>query len=331
MNDRSLLSPERCRRVIYVMGAGRSGSTVLNALLGAHPQAVGVGELEQYLLPHQGGVNGQLCSCRQVHLRCVFWGEVFRRWQAAEHGVDVESFVALQAKYSDFRGFGHVRWLRLSFNGRRNTAAFTRYLNATVRLLDAIAETAGCPVIIDSSKNPLRAALLAQIPSLDLRIVHLVRDGRAVTWSRQKTYKKDELSGVQRDFRPVPAWYSAVHWATVNAIAAAVRRRFHERAVVVRYEDLVRDPRSVLMHIGTCAGLDMTPVVDLLQSGREIPVGHTIAGNRLRMAGAIRLCADTEWTVKLPRRDRRTCWSLAGWMLKRYGYAREESECGRAA
>lgn len=331
MSDCSHVNPDRCERVIYVMGAGRSGSTVLNALLGAHPQAVGVGELEQYLLPHQGGLEAQLCSCRLIHLQCPFWGEVYRRWQAAGHGVDSETFVALQAKYSDFRGFGQFRWLRLLSNARRRTRSFESYLAATAALFDAIAATAGCGIIVDSSKNPLRAALLMQIESLDLRVVHLVRDGRAVAWSRKKTYRKDQLAGVQRDFRPVPTWYSAAHWTTVNAIAASVRRRFRERAVVVRYEDLVRNPESVLGTIGACAGLDMTPVVELLRSGREIPLGHTIAGNRLRMNGTIRLRADTEWTVKLPPRDRRTCWSLAGWMLKKYGYTREECETGRAA
>ncbi|RMG33410.1 MAG: sulfotransferase [Planctomycetota bacterium] len=315
-------------RVIYVMGAGRSGSTVLSALLGAHPQVIGVGELEQYLLPHQGGLDGQLCSCRRWHLQCPFWREVFDRWQSAGHGVDPQTFVAWQARYSDFRGLGHLRWLRLIGNGVRCSASFERYLAATEALLRAIAETAGRSVIVDSSKNPLRALLLGRISDLDVRVVHAVRDGRAVAWSRKKTYRKDELSGVQREFRSLPAWYTATHWSLVNAIASLVRRRFADHAALIRYEDLVTEPEATLERLGQSVGLDMRPVIDDVRHGREIPVGHMIAGNRLRMSGVIRVRADTEWIRKLPARDRRTCWIIAGWLLKRYGYTRQ-GECTR--
>jgi hypothetical protein len=49
-------------------------------------------------------------------------------------------------------------------------------------------------------------------------------------------------------------------------------------------------------------------------------VGHAVAGNRLRMAGAIRLKPDMEWAHKLSPRDKRIFWLLAGWLAKQYGY-----------
>ena len=54
-----------------------------------------------------------------------------------------------------------------------------------------------------------------------------------------------------------------------------------------------------------------------------MPVGHQIAGNRLRMQGAVRLRGDSEWTQAMPVADRDACWRLAGWYARRYGYSRD--------
>jgi len=52
-------------------------------------------------------------------------------------------------------------------------------------------------------------------------------------------------------------------------------------------------------------------------------VRHTIAGNRMRMAGRVRLRADVEWQEKMSPWDRWLCWTLAGWKLRQYGYEKD--------
>ena len=65
-------------RVIYIMGAGRSGSTVLDTVLGNHFQIESVGELAN--LPKFAWINGEYCACGERGNACLFWEEVRLKW-----------------------------------------------------------------------------------------------------------------------------------------------------------------------------------------------------------------------------------------------------------
>ena len=54
------------------------------------------------------------------------------------------------------------------------------------RTYAAIAQVSGRRVVIDSSKHASLAFCLSTSPALDLRVVHVIRDSRAVaySWSR---------------------------------------------------------------------------------------------------------------------------------------------------
>src|SRR5690554_2882613 len=58
-------------RVIYIAGYGRSGSTVLAAVLGSHPEIVSAGELaaaaDEWFDP------ARCCSCGRPYAGCEFW------------------------------------------------------------------------------------------------------------------------------------------------------------------------------------------------------------------------------------------------------------------
>ena len=160
------------------------------------------------------------------------------------------------------------------------------------------------------------------MPGIDLRFVHLVRDLRGVAWSQSKPYARDDKGGVQRDMPGKPVWDTIAKWTLANTLASTVRKRLDSKAVLLRYEDLVSDPVEALSRMETALGLNLTDLAAAVAAGEPMEVGHTIAGNRLRMAGAIKLRADLEWTRRLPERDRRRCWAVAGWLLKQYQYRR---------
>ena len=64
-------------------------------------------------------------------------------------------------------------------------------------------------------------------------------------------------------------------------------------------------------------------VNDRINNGDIISVGHTIAGNRARMARVVKLNADYQWRESLSIRDKKKFDSFAGWLLSRYGYDRQ--------
>ena len=302
-------------RVIYIMGVGRSGSTVLDTVLGNQADAVSVGELHN--LPRLGWVGNNYCACGQRCESCEFWNAVSAKWQA-NTSVSVDAFIAAQQKFEFFRklGIGKWGWLR----DPAPSAEFVDFQNHTRELFAAIREVSGRSVIVDSSKNPLRAALLAQTPGIELSVVHLVRDGRAVAWSQKKAYKKDEKAGIQVPFYSKPIWRTISYWAAVGSICDRIQADLKERCQLVRYEDFVTQPQQALAQIANLTGLDFDSVSERLALGEALDIGHTVAGNRVRMSGHVKLKADLEWTAKLPKMARQICWSLAGWKLKQYGY-----------
>lgn len=302
-------------RVVYILGSGRSGSTVLDTVLGHHAEVVGVGELGGMHRAVQ--VNNEYCACGCRGQACPFWTAVLKHWEAAVGPARAAAYRRLQQR---FERLGIAALVRLNAARFAPTRAWRRYLHLTHELYRAIAAVSGRKVVVDSSKNPLRAAVLAHIPELDLRLVHLVRDGRAVAWSVKKPLSKNESGGVHQSLPGRPAWRTIGYWVAVNLLAEQVKRRAGVRSTLIRYEDFVADPRSTLDRIGACCGLDLRTVAADVLGGRPLPVGHTIAGNRLRMAGSVRLQPDWEWMEKLPAVDRSTCWRLAGRMLRYYGY-----------
>lgn len=304
-------------RVLYIIGAGRSGSTLLDAVLASHPDAFGCGELAN--LHRDGWSSNEICSCGQLGSECDFWTRVRSVWQRRVPAATVAGYVELQKRFEipDWSGlFQFVRQL-LS-----RTADFQDYLRQTEALYQAIAEVSGRSVIIDSSKTPMRGTLLSRMRGLDVRWVHLVRDVRAVAWSRQKSLAVDQNAGVQTLIKPRPTWYSACYWAYINLLSTLVCLLHRKRSLRLRYEDVVTEPQQALARLSDRCALDYSSTITRLMRGDPIRVEHTIAGNRMRMNGSIRIKPDWEWRDRLPARQQAICWLCAGWLLLAYGYAR---------
>ena len=87
---------------------------------------------------------------------------------------------------------------------------------------------------------------LALIPEIDLRVIHVVRDGRGVAWSLAKPYKRDVKSGLQREIKPKSVSRTALRWTMVNLGTEYLSRKLDPKKVMrVRYEDFVSDPADV--------------------------------------------------------------------------------------
>jgi hypothetical protein len=110
-------------------------------------------------------------------------------------------------------------------------------------------------------------------------------------------------------------------WAVSNLVTGQLRRRLSpEGSIRLRYEDLVTRPRIELKRIGDLLGMDLGPLATAVAGGQAMDIGHTIAGNRVRMSGSVQLRPDVEWVEKLTWREQAACWSLVGWLMKAYGY-----------
>ena len=311
-------------RVIYIIGAGRSGSTLLDTVLASHPDVVGVGELAN--LHRAGWTSNEVCACGKLGTECDFWTRVREGWQQRVPEATVEGYVGLQKRIELFSGLfsglGLMQLARMLRQRFSPTADFQAYLRQTEALYHSIAEISGKSIIVDSSKHPIRGALLAHLHGIDLRLVHLVRDARAVVWSRKKSLEADQKSGVQFAIKPRSAWYSVAFWAFINVLATIVCLFRRRQSLRMRYEDFVAEPQVQLERLGHVCGLDYSATAQALLTGQPLKVEHPIAGNRMRMKGSVTLKPDWEWRDRLPARDRAACWLCAGWLLLAFGYGR---------
>ncbi len=313
-------SPKGAVRVLFVMGSGRSGSTMLDTILGNHRDAVSFGELCYAV--DKAYLNGAYCACGEWGFACPFWTAVRREWAERTGTSNVARFAALVGGIESRK----IRLGRAVRSWRSPDSPFQEYAGLMRGLLDSLREVSGKGVIVDSSKRPARALALSMIPGVDVRLIHLIRDVRGVVWSAKKRLKQDERGGVSNEDRGKTLLRSIAVWSLVNHLSEQVCRRVPvEHTARVRYEDYVTRPMDALDRIGKVAGLDFSAVGARLAAGTPLEIGHTIAGNRMRMAAEIRLRPDTEWIDKLSPWDRRVCWSLARTQLKRYGYDREVS------
>ena len=317
VRSRYLKPVESPMRVLYISGSGRSGSTLLDIVLNGHPDVQGVGELVN--LPRAGWIGNEYCSCGRHANDCPFWTQVRRIWAERVGEDDAAGYLELQESFQRYR-----RLPKLLRERRLPSARFRSYAERTRLLFEAIREVSGKPVTVDSSKSPLRAFALAVMPGIDLRLVHLTRDGRGVAMSLNKSWRKDLKVGVTRDIKARPVWRTAAAWLLVNLTTGWVRRQLDPgKSVQVRYESLVTDPVEVLGKIGRVAGVDMTGVAETISSGGSVDVGHNIAGNRLRMSKSVSLRPDAgRWKDTLSDSQQRVSWLLMGWLLRRYGYKR---------
>jgi hypothetical protein len=276
---------------------------------------INVGELTN--LVEAAWLNDEFCACGRQGSECPFWQDVYVAWKHRIEFEDVEAYLDIQKTAERYR-----RLPGLIMRSTTDSKNVRRHKKWTQALYASILEASGKSVIVDSSKDPVRAFALAQMPEIDLRLVHLVRDGRGFTWSVQKSYDKDMRGGVQRDFAPMPMWRAAVSWSLANIGALGVCRQVpRDKTTRVHYEDFVTKPERALKQIGRMADLDFAPTAKRLAEGTPIGVGHVIAGNRVRMSEKIELRPDMEWQRKMPPADRSRFFWLTAPLMKYLGYS----------
>ena len=313
------------RRVIYLGGLGRSGSTLLERLIGELPGVCSAGEVVH--MWQRGIVEGERCGCGQPFGDCEFWCEVgqdaFGGWEA----VDVNRIAQLRHEVDRTRCIPVVAASALHPpRALAIRATIDEYVAHYVRVYSSIARVSGCQTIVDSSKHASLAFCLRRQPGLDLRVIHVVRDSRAVaySWTRRVSRPDSAAASYMTTYSPARA---AGHWNVQNQ-ALQLLARTGTPTLRVRYEDLVTAPAATLSRIAAFAGLPSSgPALRFLSSDQAGPwadlrAAHTASGNPMRfLTGRVDIRGDERWRSAMPASQRRTVTALTFPLLAHYGYA----------
>jgi hypothetical protein len=300
-------------RVLYVIGTGRSGSTIFGAAAGMHAGAVAAGELNR-LAHEKDPFRNRKCSCGDFLNACPFWSEVWRLWEPAFRDTSFQRYQQLLERYERLRSYP-----LLLKELRQPSEDFQIYQRLNRKLHQAIAQVSGAEVIVDTSKYAVRGLALSRMEGLHVRMVHLIRDGRGVFWSLKKAALRHRRK-IKRLRARAWTWMAPFEWIVLNAIAEAITRSVPH--IQVRYEHFVASPERIMNELGALVGLDMRKVGQDLSSGVPVTFDHMVGGNYVRMGGPIALKIDEAWKRELPSFERSYFWAVAGFRARAYGYER---------
>lgn len=302
--------------VVYIVGSGRSGTTLMDTILGSHPDLYGAGELA--LLSVSDFFHQIYCPCQNRVDECPFWLKVVEVWFQRTGLTHLNQHNELRRKFEGPQMRGFTRLMREKMI---RTSAFTEYALQTTELYRAIREVTGRTMIVDSSAIPMRALSLSMMPDIDLRVIHIVRDARGVAWSLKKGLKADPKAGIGASEVPRPVWRSSLTWIAYNLLSNWVCRQLPASNVAFcRYEDLSSSSESVLRRFGEFLQIDFEEIIERIKSGGALKVGCSFAGNRMRMKGEVRIRLDTDWVQMLSPREKQTVLRMCGWLMRQYGY-----------
>ena len=304
--------------VLYIAGFGRSGSTLLDRLLGGAPDIHSGGELGG--IWRQGLTDDRLCSCGVRFSRCAFWEAVGKNSFDSMSAGEIEAIVGYTRTAFSVQKIWRILSRRRM--ARLVSSAPANFLGDTERIYHAIRDVSGTRVVVDSSKVATYLVMLAHLPSVNVRVVHLVRDPRAVahSWQRPPVADPDGRSSMPR----VGAVKSALVWLILNAAVGRVARLLDLPYVRVRYEDLVEDPARIVGRLWSAVlgeeGPGFAGAGQLAGEDIDLGVVHGISGNPLRFRqGRVPIVEDVAWKAD-PRGRRAVVAAITLPLRWRYGY-----------
>jgi hypothetical protein len=300
---------------LYVSGFGRSGSTLLGNVLGQVDGLVSVGEIRA--IWEHGLIQNKVCGCGALFNECGMWLPVLDEAFGGMGRVDPWKMIRLRESWARTK---HIPLMLASPARRLLKRRLAEYVDGLGKLYQAVQATTSSRVIVDTSKFPSYGFVLGMVPSVDLYVVHLVRDPRAVaySWQRKRLQPDPENPEYMVRYSPVE---SSLRWMARNLATEAFWRRSLKRYMLLRYEDFAAEPQKGIRHILEFVGEERAALPHVAEHEAKLGVNHNIWGNPSRFrTGTVEVRPDKEWISRIEPDDRRLITSLTFPLLVRYGY-----------
>jgi len=271
----------------FIVGTGRSGTTLLVNLLGSHSQLSPLFELEFLVdLVNMAKTTGKMVPKELLGLLYA-WGSArgglpFKDAWDRKYDAVKPRFGSKYALFTkeELLGAG-VRFLD-DLKARPAEEAYARLMNT---LADIHCLNDGKTHCIIKVPSLLRAPEIVFTALPQARYVHIYRDGRDV-WCSSRNYWWGP-----RTLEDCAAW-----WAETLHISEMIRDAFPGRILEVKYEAMLTDPRARLDEIFAFLGLPPEPISyefskgsvgrhQKEMSGVEISRFNKIAGRHLENRG----------------------------------------------
>jgi hypothetical protein len=318
---------DKMQRLIYIASVGYSGSTLLDMVLGSNAEITSLGEVMKLSRFFSGEYGDTPCTCGALLKDCSFWTSISHRLskRTGEADFKFENFplsptVCHHTIHRRVPSLAEVLLacgLRPLWNcvGKlsREVASYRHCAQRALALYETVSEIEKTPIIVDSSKEPIQLKNLYFELGKRMRIIFLVRDGRAVT---QSLIKRRKLS-----FHEAAARWRRYNWNLLCMLRSIPK----QQQMLVRYEDLCSETSKTFDRIAVFAGFSPSISVSQLRLYKER--FHIVGGNPMRRRrDELHIQLDEKWRATMEPQQFELFEKLAGSMNRRFGYADQNNK-----
>lgn len=251
---------------VFVVGCPRSGTTLLQAMLGAHP--------EIFTFP-------------ETHFFRKIWGRMWR-WRR----LGVLSPTSARWSWSETRRI--VRPRSRSYERAPMLPAFRIFASRFRDMVDSATRDRSKETWVDKSPVHLHCIDLIESTIPAARFVHVIRDGRQVIASFAELCFRGEDTFIRQAVSPERWHRSKPRALDRSTIIEHVTDRWQADAeisleysgrpghLLVRYGDLTEHPRSVLGSVCSFMSMDYSDAMLRFQEGASEVIGHRAVHAHMR-------------------------------------------------
>lgn len=319
-------------KVLYIAGTSRSGSTILGQILGQLDGCTYGGELS--VVCNRGLIQNRLCGCGEKFADCETWQATLRAAFGDPAGIDahlltqIRDYSFLPWNIGKVRQAANLIRADMTITPPRKIQrkivpeAIAYFAHFSGELCRAIASVRGASVVVDSSHSAIYGYLLSIIPYLDVHVVHLVRDPRAVVYSRRR---KKYDPGSNRNLPIANPAKVASAWSLWNLLTEILHGPGNY--LRLRYEDFALRPRTITKQIAEFIGEKPEDSYFEAEDRLLLKPAHSVAGNPTRYeTGLTVIRSDDQWIEDISPTDKLLVTALTWPLLLRYGYALNPSK-----
>lgn len=252
--------------VIYIVGLGHSGSTLLDLIIGSSKKCIGLGEINK--------LRKFIENSKIDELNSDFWNLIVEKFNKEEiKPINLSLKENLEILF-------HIL-LRFPVKNRYKTGELYEEI-----FKKAKEEKPTIEYILDSSKDERDLVYLHENEKINLRIVHLIRDGRGVVNSHER---KD-----QNWFEAFSKWFIRNLWTKIY-----LRKIDKEKKKTISYDLFAKNPKKYIKKINKAFDLDINEN-NFIEEVNEEP-SFRFSGNRMRHKKLRKIRYDQKWKKEMPK------------------------------
>ena len=258
------------KKLIYILGTGRTGTTLIGIVLSNNPEIFDTGEILKFI-----ELKGEPHGFSQDTKNYQFWKRMYHDLEKDLHLDEGLNTIIRRIEYHKFFLLNFISKKKSKSKQR----AYSKYINAFFSRIFCQTKN----IVIDSSKYPGRALAIERHLKSDIEkyYIYLKRNPISVI----NAFAKKGLEQPSKGYLATNIYYFLI-----NLFCNMVLLRIHrKRKITIKYEDFIAEPTETLITIQNKFHINLNNSIELIKNNEELKTGYIFEGNRIRLQERIRI------------------------------------------